>query len=264
MVHNDRKSFILPCGKTIAQSWCALRKAWLGFKIALSNDDRELMTQYASFIAKVQSEMGIQVTDFDSDIIDERAVSEIASSCFYEKLVENEGTIEEDGPDYDSKMDDARSEVNGKSEKIAPPRQNIFDISENSCWYLPQKKMNQLQPKITSQISHVEQSCRFTIPANASKLQGRDSCYYKYPGDGNQAQSQDGDGNQSQDEIKSWEPQEQEIDEDDPCYYKYPGDGNVLNLTQEKNEFHDEMSPENNQNDKKRSVRHSCFYKRNG
>ena len=196
-------------------------------------------------------------------------------------------------------MDDARSEVNGKCEKIAPPRQNIFDISENSCWYLPQKKMNQLQPKITSQISHVEQSCRFTIPANASKLQGRDSCYYKYPGDGNQiprrrwqsvpkrepqeqeideddpcyykypgdgnqAQSQDGDGNQSQDEIKSWEPQEQEIDEDDPCYYKYPGDGNVLNPTQEKNEFHDEMSPENNQNDKKRSVRHSCFYKRNG
>ena len=60
------------------------------------------------------------------------------------------------------------------------------------------------------------------------------------------------------------EPQEQEIDEDDPCYYKYPGDGNVLNPTQEKNEFHDEMSPENNQNDKKRSVRHSCFYKRNG
>ncbi len=224
MHHNDRKSFILPCGKTIAQSWSALRKAWLGFKIALSNGDTELMTHYASFITKVQSEMGIQVTDFDSDILDERAVSEIASSSFYKKLVENEGTIEEDGPDYDSMMDDARSKVNGNSEKIAPPRQNIFDISENSCWYLPQKKMEKkLQPKITSQISHLDQSCRFTVSANASKLHGRDS-----------------------------------------CYYKYPGDGNVMNPTHQKNEFHDEISPENNQNEKVRSVRHSCFYKRNG
>ena len=87
------------------------------------------------------------------------------------------------------------------------------------------KKINQLEPKLEA-----DKPCRAKLQihhsANAFKLQGRDSCYYKYPGDGNQAQSQDGDGNQSQDEIKSWEPQEQEIDEDDPCYYKYPGDGN--------------------------------------
>jgi hypothetical protein len=252
MYHNDRKSFILPCGRTIAESWAALRKSWLGFKIARSNCDTELMTHYASFITKVQLQMGIQVTNFDSYILDERALSEIASSCFYEKLIEDEDTIEEDGPDYDSMMDDAQSKVNGNSENIAPPRQDIFDRSENSCWYLPQKKKeNKLQPKILSQTSHIEQSRRYTIPANTSKPNGGDACYYKYPGKGNQAQTQD--------EIKSWEPQKDEVEEDDECYYNYPGPGNEAQF-QEK----DEISTEDDEKEREGSVRRSCFYKRNG
>ena len=56
---------------TLAESWAGLRKAWLGFKIAKANNDALLMTHYATFIRKVQIEMGIQVTEFDPDILDE-------------------------------------------------------------------------------------------------------------------------------------------------------------------------------------------------
>ena len=46
MGHLERKSFKLPCGKTLAQSWGALRKAWLAFKIAHSNYDYYKMRRY--------------------------------------------------------------------------------------------------------------------------------------------------------------------------------------------------------------------------
>ena len=49
----ERKSFKLPCGKTLAQSWGALRKAWLAFKIAHRNYDywkiRRVHTHYKKF-----------------------------------------------------------------------------------------------------------------------------------------------------------------------------------------------------------------------
>ena len=52
---------------------------------------------------------------------------------FGEKFVENECTIEEDGPDYDSITDDARSKVKNNAVEMIPPRQNIFDNSKKSC-----------------------------------------------------------------------------------------------------------------------------------
>ena len=61
-------SYYLAAGP-LASLWAALRKAWLGFKIAFSNGDTALMTHYASFITKVQTEMGIEVTDFDPVIL---------------------------------------------------------------------------------------------------------------------------------------------------------------------------------------------------
>ena len=102
MGHEERKSFVLPCGRTLAESWAALRKAWLGFKIARSNDDGALMTHYASFIIKVQMEMGIPTTVFEPNIIDDSDYCEIIDrTCINEKFVENENesTIEEVGPD---------------------------------------------------------------------------------------------------------------------------------------------------------------------
>ena len=138
-----KKIFRPPCGRTLAQSWSALRKSWLGFKIARSNGDAALMTHYASFINKVQMEMGIPTTVFDSNIIDELDFSEIIDrTCFNEKFVENENecTIEEVGPDYDSMMDDARSKMNHNAVEMTPPRQNIFDKSKNSCFHISPAK----------------------------------------------------------------------------------------------------------------------------
>ena len=72
MDHLERKSFKLPCGKTLAQSWGALRKAWLAFKIAHSNYDYDKMSEYAHIIRKLQIQMGISVTVFDEDLLDDQ------------------------------------------------------------------------------------------------------------------------------------------------------------------------------------------------
>ena len=58
MHHTERKSFELPCKYTIAASWAALRKAWLGFKIANSNDDTQKKRHYSRIIRKLQLELG--------------------------------------------------------------------------------------------------------------------------------------------------------------------------------------------------------------
>ena len=73
MGHLERKSFKLPCGKTLAQSWGALRKAWLAFKIAHSNYDYDKMSEYAHIIRNLQIQMGIQVTIFDEDLLDDQS-----------------------------------------------------------------------------------------------------------------------------------------------------------------------------------------------
>ncbi|HEX9319126.1 MAG TPA: hypothetical protein VF884_09340 [Nitrososphaeraceae archaeon] len=164
MDHTERKSFRLPCGKTVAESWAALRKAWLGFKIALSNGNTDLMTHYASFITKVQMEMGIEVTDFDSVILDEEALNELGVDCFYKKQVRNEVTTEENGLNYDSMMNDARGKTNDEYYPVSSPRQNIFDRSDS-----PFEKKEKLQPKIISQTSHAARSCWYNLPAKASK-----------------------------------------------------------------------------------------------
>ena len=93
---------------------------------------------------------------------------------------------------------------------------------------LPQKDINQLQPKFTSQISHVEQSCRFTIPANASKLQGERLMLLQVSWRWQSSSvSRRRDGNQSQDEIKSLGTTGARDRRRRPMsIYKYPGDGN--------------------------------------
>ena len=47
MTADERKDTILPCGYTIAQSWAALRKSWLGFNISHCNGDWSGMSKYA-------------------------------------------------------------------------------------------------------------------------------------------------------------------------------------------------------------------------
>ena len=71
MHHAERKAFVIPCSYTLAQSWAALRKAWLAFKIANSNGDIQTMRDYARIIRTLQLQMGIPGTIFDDDIFDE-------------------------------------------------------------------------------------------------------------------------------------------------------------------------------------------------
>ena len=68
MSHDERKNTMLPCGYTVAQSWAAVRKAWLGFIISRNNQNFDLMSKYASIIRKVQRQLGVQQTDFDFEI----------------------------------------------------------------------------------------------------------------------------------------------------------------------------------------------------
>jgi hypothetical protein len=74
---DDRKNSRLPCGYTLAQSWDALRKCWKGFYISKSKNNSGGMSEYARRIRKLQEEMGIQVTKFDSDILEEQHLNQI-------------------------------------------------------------------------------------------------------------------------------------------------------------------------------------------
>ena len=97
------------------------------------------MSEYASRIRKLQQEMGIQVTKFDSDIPEEQDLNQIQqdtdndeiqhknvrvapkmiNSCQYVPLNERE-------PDYDDVMDKS-SQIIGTKDLARPgPREEIF------------------------------------------------------------------------------------------------------------------------------------------
>ena len=75
MHHLARKNYILPCGRTVRESWAGLRKAWHGFKIAKSNNDEQKMKYYALFINKVQNELGVVLTKFDEGLVNIQALN---------------------------------------------------------------------------------------------------------------------------------------------------------------------------------------------
>ncbi len=132
MGHIERKSFKLPCGKTLAQSWGALRKAWLGFKIAHSNDDYFKMREYAHIIRKLQLQMGIQVTIFDESILNEQ--EDIDPVVQY---LGSESECKQENQDYPE--NDPTSELDGDiimHTPIPDPRHEIFlRRLEKSCPY---------------------------------------------------------------------------------------------------------------------------------
>ena len=133
-----RKHFRLPCGKTVAQSWCALRKCWLGFNIANSQDDRSLMQKYAYRIRKIQAQMGIKSTDFDPEILDENTVTLIDKKYRLQEPQDQEldnvkeSRIETTELNYEEIMTGPATTV-----KLPDPRENIFTShylrSDNSC-----------------------------------------------------------------------------------------------------------------------------------
>ena len=268
MSHSDRKEFMLPCKYTIAQSWAAIRRSWLGFKIAKSRGDTDKMAYYAAFILKVQSQMGIGKTAFDSAILDEQNVNKISRSCSFKKQPENRVRLEERTPDYDSMMEKARSFTNTKSLNIGPPGQNVFYRSRRSCTYLPQEKKDNLKPEIASQIMTVEKNYTQNSD-NAAKFRTEEENrpnYYKVQNSGNEASSREdfdvleADG-ADENEL---EEREKEVGDrvDDPCYCKAPRSDYESNFHRE-TQFYDDISDEKSEDGSEVSKRRSCSYKIN-
>ena len=77
-------------------------KGWLGFKIALSKGDRYRVRHYALFINKVQREMGIDVTEFDSDILDEQETNDEIGVCALKEDEVPNDDADERYHDYDA------------------------------------------------------------------------------------------------------------------------------------------------------------------
>jgi hypothetical protein len=240
MHHSERKSFELPCGKTVAESWGALRKAWLGFKIALANHDAALMTHYASFIRKVQIEMGIQVTEFDPDILDEPVDKEAVRSCAYEVSSDH---LTDQELDYGSIMENARSNIDDRHEIIPTPRQNIFGSSltgpRNACWHPRSPKASKAKVEADkSRTIHVRRSCIHIPPRRRNK------------------QDVKIENLEIEDEI-----QEVGIKENDTR----SNDGNQSELAEAGKDWEDEMYNENNEKENSTTNRRrSCSYERKG
>jgi hypothetical protein len=140
MHHAERKDFVLPCHYTLAQSWAALRKAWLAFKIANGNGDIQTMRDYARIIRTLQLQMGIRGTIFDDDIFDKEDERELLLEISrLEMPWKKQQQIALDrSPDYEAFSNNMTSD-----KPIQDPRNEIFDslrakfvkhmINTNSC-----------------------------------------------------------------------------------------------------------------------------------
>lgn len=127
MHHMDRKSFKLPCGYTVAQSWAALKKGWRGFKIAHSKDDLQKMKEYAKIIRKLQLQMGIRAHAFDEDVLSLQEQGELfLENCHIEWTCDKEETnVQEREPDYEEVTNSIPL-----PEPIPGPRNEIFASSQ--------------------------------------------------------------------------------------------------------------------------------------
>lgn len=237
MHHSEKKSFKLPCGKTVAQSWGGLRKAWLGFKIALANHDSALMTHYASFISKVQVEMGVQVTKFDPEILDEPEDSETIRACDYEQPSDQ---IAGQELDYDSIMENARGHLDDKHEKISEPRQNLFSNSRtgsrNACWH-----------------SRSPQAGQVRMESDKSRtIHGRKICIYELV-------------KKRPRQYEKEYSETQEVQEEGDSSYTSSSSSNQSDLADADDEWQDEMHNENYEEESSTTNRRrSCSYKLKG
>lgn len=59
----------LPSGFSIKSTYSALKKVWIGFRIAKRKDDHAKMKYYAEGIQKFEKQLGLQVSSF-SDIME--------------------------------------------------------------------------------------------------------------------------------------------------------------------------------------------------
>jgi len=168
MTAEYRKKFVLPCGRTLAASWAALRKCWLGFNIAKSQDNILRAQEYAYRIRKIQNQMGIKPTDFDHDIIDENTAMLIdmeyrsQSPLNYETNAE-ESRTETSEMDYEGIM---IGSINDTA-KMPGPRKEIFTLHESrrdkSC---PSPAYRPIA-KIDKKVPYYKDACYFGPPKPA-------------------------------------------------------------------------------------------------
>ncbi len=174
MSAEERKNFRLPCGWTVAESWAALRKCWLAFDITKSQEDRQGMTEYAYRIRRIQAELNIPPTTFDSDILDENTVNRIdflyrkSPPTSDEAVNKDEDSAAESGDmDYAQIMRGSDNSM----ETMPIPRQEIFSRKEKSC----PSPVYQPNVLVYVQVTDFENSCYVgpPKPARKSKIQAK-------------------------------------------------------------------------------------------
>jgi hypothetical protein len=157
MHHAERKAFVLPCHYTLAQSWAALRKAWLAFKIANSKGDIQTMRDYARIIRKLQLQMGIRGIIFDDDIFDKEDERDLLLEISRLEMPWNkqQQIALDRGPDYEAFSNNMTSD-----KPIEDPRNEIFDslsakveehiINTNSCPAPPFTRVDVVERKTST------------------------------------------------------------------------------------------------------------------
>lgn len=141
----EKQNEMLPCGFTVAQSWSALRKNWLGYKIAKRQGKPEEMFEYARIINKIRGQLEIPILPFEAlnaSAIDffetEMKAAEpgmhgqLSHSCKY-IIDESREPVNERVPNYDLVMHESFLEL-GKP--APPPSNDLFTrINKKSCIY---------------------------------------------------------------------------------------------------------------------------------
>lgn len=227
MSHEERKAFVLPCKYTLAQSWGAVRRGWLGFKIAKSRGDTARMTYYAEFISKVKSEMGIEKTIFDSDILKDQIMTEEPDpNCNYTRHIDTKIGIEERTIDYDNIMNEARA----KAGLGLTGTSGINKQSDSACTYIRRlKSTNNKATKTSSGPSKYNKSCSYKLPSKTYKSSNTLSseknlktCGFKYFRKPYNRLSM---LNWHVTKAMEVERQEHWDESDDPCWYQPSRDG---------------------------------------
>jgi len=169
MYHGQTKETILPCGYSVAESWAALKKCWQGFKIANASSDVERMAEYASYIRKVQLEMGISVTCFDPWILEDQQI-ESDDEANDEYATNKEENILEEYPedDYDEIMYEARKDLRRQS--CDSPRNHLFD---SSLEFMKSDELDESDSsvKIPTVDKEISEECNLEYEANRNAFE---------------------------------------------------------------------------------------------
>jgi hypothetical protein len=245
----DRKNSRLPCGYTLAQSWDALRKCWKGFYISKSKDNSDGMSEYASRIRKLQQEIGIPVTQFNADILNEQD----------QDILDEDDVNQNESQNSCPYVSSKERKENQTPYKVVKIRRRII----NSCTYQRRRLVTPNNEKMMDRsLEASSKDIAFPTPREGlfSKpvSKGEKSCQYIRPKKDRYEPRRETEPWTTDDEKYRWhvnpgditiQPHSVEpgspVDDDENCYYKSPE--------------HEMQSEDEEDRKRKRS---SCTYKR--